>query len=735
MPKAGGTPVTIATGSTFPSGIATDGINVYWSEYATPGAVRKVPVDGGTPTILGSNVNNIGIAIDPTSTNVFWGESISSNSGKIDLAPINGGATTSLVSGLNNVWDVATDGTSVFWVENRTAGVVSQVALSGGPPSTLGSNLVEPVALAVDATNVYWIERNGGGQAAGTLKAVPKVPTVQVTVGTNLQGLTFQVDGITYSSQQSFLWLQGSSHSLTTTATQSQGSGSQSVWNSWTDGGQLSHSITATLNTTYTANFTAQFFLTTSATQGGTISPPSGWYNAGTVVAVSGTASGGFSFAGFSGNLTGTATPQSVVMSGPVSVSANFGVATYGISGAIALAGSALTGVTVSLTPGPSTATNSAGSYSFNGLAAGSTYTVTPSLAGYTFVPTSAQFVNLQADQTANFTATAVTYSISGQVTKSGTAFAGVTVTLSGGSSGAQITDAAGNYSFTNLSAGGNYAVTPSVAGYGFIPPSATFNNLQVSQPASFIATITRPGFDFNGDGKPDILWQQASSGELWVWFMNGASYAGATSISPPTAWRVPGAADFNGDGKPDILWQYPSTGELWVWYMNGTSWAGQIQISGATAWRVVGTGDFNGDGKPDILWQHPSTGELWVWYMNGASWAGHAQIGGPTAWSVVGTADLNADGKSDILWQHPSTGELWVWFMNGASWAGQAQVSPATAWTVVGTGDFNADGKPDILWQLPATGELWTWFMNGAAYSSAAQLGGATPWKAVGTR
>ena len=243
------------------------------------------------------------------------------------------------------------------------------------------------------------------------------------------------------------------------------------------------------------------------------------------------------------------------------------------------------------------------------------------------------------------------------------------------------------------------------------------------------------PGFDFNADGKSDILWQHPTTGDLWVWFMNGASYAGAASINGPTVWRVPGAADFNGDGKPDILWQNPSTGELWVWFMNGASWAGQAQVGGSTPWRVVGTGDFNGDGKPDILWQLPSTGELWVWYMNGATRAGQAQIGGATTWSVVGAADLNGDGNFDLLWQHPVTGELWVWYMNGASWAGQYRISSATPWKVFGTGDFNGDGKPDLLWQLPATGELWTWFMNGSAYAGAAQLGGATPWKAIGAR
>ena len=283
MPKTGGTPVTIATGTNSPSGITTDGINVYWSEFSSPGAVRKVSVNGGTPTVLGTNVNNIGVAIDPASANVYWGENVFLNAGKIDLAPTSGGTTASLVTGLNNVWDVAADGTSVFWVEDRTGGVVGQVALSGGNPTILASNLAEPVALAVDAVNVYWIERNGGGAATGTLKAVPKIPTVRVTIGTSPPGLAFQADGVTYNTQQTFVWLQGSSHTVATTATQPQGSGVQSVWTGWSDGGQQSHSVTPTFNTAYIASFGTQFFLTTSATQGGTILPPSGWFGSGSI--------------------------------------------------------------------------------------------------------------------------------------------------------------------------------------------------------------------------------------------------------------------------------------------------------------------------------------------------------------------------------------------------------------------------------------------------------------------
>jgi hypothetical protein len=328
----------------------------------------------------------------------------------------------------------------------------------------------------------------------------------------------------------------------------------------------------------------------------------------------------------------------------------------------------------------------------------------------------------------------AAMYSISGQVTKTGSGLSGVSVTLTGGPGGTQTTNASGNYAFTNLPAGGNYTVTPSLANHTFTPASAPFSNLQANMTASFVAaarSVTTPTeSDFNGDGKPDILWQNPDTGELWVWFLNGTVWTGNAPISGPTTWRVPAVGDFNGDGKTDLLWQNPATGELWVWYMNGTTRTSDAPISGPTEWRVPAVADMNGDGKPDILWQHPGTGELWVWYMNGVTRTGNAPISGPTAWRVPAVGDLNGDNKPDILWQHPTTGELWVWLMNGTTRSSDAPVSGPTVWRVPAARDMNGDGKPDILWQHPDTGELWTWFMNGTAWAGNAPVSGPTTWR-----
>jgi len=332
LPKTGGSPATLASGSNSPAGIATDGVNVYWSEESWPGYVRKVPVNGGSVTLLGFNVNNVGIALDPTSTNVFWGEYVLADQGKIDFTGVNGGATTTIATGLNNVWDVVTDGSSAFWAEDRVGGAVRQVSLSGGSIATLGDSLAEPIALTVDANNVYWLERNGGAVGSGSLKAVAKKPVVQVVVGTAEQGLTYVVDGQTYTSQQTFVWLQGSTHIIGADAVQS-GGGQSHALQSWSDGGAATHSITVNFNASYIATYTTQNrLLVTNLTPsaGSVVSAPgsaTGYYDEGATVQLTASPSLGYIFAGWRGDVAGAANPVTVTMNAPRTIGATFALA------------------------------------------------------------------------------------------------------------------------------------------------------------------------------------------------------------------------------------------------------------------------------------------------------------------------------------------------------------------------------------------------------------------------
>src|SRR5438552_3680930 len=68
---------------------------------------------------------------------------------------------------------------------------------------------------------------------------------------------------------------------------------------------------------------------------------------------------------------------------------------------------------------------------------------------------------------------------------------------------------------------------------------------------AAFIAKIAEPalhvaGADFNGDGRADILWRNSSTGENYVWLMNGTTITGKGSVrtEPDQSWKVAGVGD-----------------------------------------------------------------------------------------------------------------------------------------------------------------------------------------------
>ena len=153
---------------------------------------------------------------------------------------------------------------------------------------------------------------------------------VHVTVSASPVGPSFSVDGVSYSTSANLLWLVGSQHTLAVTSPQSS-SGTTYTFSSWSDGGSLSHTVTASTGTTsYTASFTVAYQLTTAVnpSQDGSVSPASGnYYPAGTVVDLIATANAGLKFAGWTGNVASASSlSTTITMSAPETATANFTV-------------------------------------------------------------------------------------------------------------------------------------------------------------------------------------------------------------------------------------------------------------------------------------------------------------------------------------------------------------------------------------------------------------------------
>jgi hypothetical protein len=160
---------------------------------------------------------------------------------------------------------------------------------------------------------------------------------VQVTVQANVANAAFLVDGTTYTNANTFSWTSGSSHTLAATNSQIAGNDTRYVWDSWSDGGAISHIISPALSTNLTANFTTQYHLTLNAGLGGGVSPVNIWTNSGLALSISAMPSNGFSFSGWSGTgngaYSGSDNPAMITLNGPVIENATFLPPTHSITG------------------------------------------------------------------------------------------------------------------------------------------------------------------------------------------------------------------------------------------------------------------------------------------------------------------------------------------------------------------------------------------------------------------
>lgn len=145
-------------------------------------------------------------------------------------------------------------------------------------------------------------------------------------MGTKPSGLSFSVDGKTYTSRQALTWTLRTKHTIATTTPQ-RVTGMNNNWVSWSDGGALSHTVTAAVGTTaYTANFNEYYELPIAASPAadGTVTPSlDNYYAAGSVVSIQASPKSGYTFKNSTGNVArSTSASTTVTMTTPETVTA-----------------------------------------------------------------------------------------------------------------------------------------------------------------------------------------------------------------------------------------------------------------------------------------------------------------------------------------------------------------------------------------------------------------------------
>ncbi len=229
--------------------------------------------------------------------------------------------------------------TGTFKTQYQFTSAVSPAGSGSVLPATSFYDTGTPVTVT-ESPNPSWAFAGYSGDCSGlgpcsvTMNAPHSVTAQFAGVTVNVPaGIQFTLNGTTYTGSQN-IGLAPGSYSLTMAAAQPNGTGTQALFVSWSDGGLPSHSITVgAARLTITATFKTQYLLTTSA------NPPSGgsvtqtgpgsagpYYDPGTVVTVIAFTSGGSTFTSWVGACSGTSPICFVTMNSPLSATANFAV-------------------------------------------------------------------------------------------------------------------------------------------------------------------------------------------------------------------------------------------------------------------------------------------------------------------------------------------------------------------------------------------------------------------------
>lgn len=310
------------------------------------------------------------------------------------------------------------------------------------------------------------------------------------------------------------------------------------------------------------------------------------------------------------------------------------------------------------------------------------------------------------------------------------------------------------------------------------------------SNPPGGIPNPNPADFDFNRDGKSDLMWHLPSGGNTSRWYMDGVTrlWGGSFPWSTFGGFKAIGTGDQNYDGFSEVVFWHPEGRWIVLWSFNGDQRiANPFLGTWPTTYTPIAVADFTGDGRIDLLERFANTYYRVTPFANylayaprptftlpaGMSYVTVADVTGdgigdlilrdgvnrfhaythhqgsegtsslisinsspvPSDWKLVGTGDLDGDHDDDLIWHNTANGEVRGWLLAAGMRVagGLIRSGVAAHYELLSTTDTDGDGDDDLIWRDTSNGNVYGWRMNGLVREEGGFIRNVSPaWTVV---